>query len=238
MHTQFCRPVSLFESSEKHLDGTRNFFAQSNIREVISNAMNFGYGQGMMTGFARGKDIGWRDGHAEGASKYMHLNECLKEHKADDAPCKHPKCIQYFFKYQADKILLRHTEKRLRAAHEKIAQLESDARAMSALEITNWTSSASAIVREEQAAQEHVDQASVPTPSPPQTPVSTPKSTKGDIDAFVNSIPDAFIDSLPVFAPAYIPELAPPPAILAQKKRERDDSEPQANETKKLKVTE
>lgn len=227
-HSQFSRPMSIFETSEQHLDGTRDFFRESNIREVISDAMNFGFGQGMMTGFARGKDIGWKDGHAEGSAKYMHLNECLKEHKADDAPCKHPGCIQYFFKYQSDKILLRHTEKRLKAAQEKIAQLESDARAFSAAEITNWTSNASAIVLEDQRAQAH--QSEAPTPSPSQTPSSTPKSTNGGINAF--------IESLPPFTPAYIPGLSPPLPVLSEKKRERDDSEPQETETKKLKVTE
>ena len=147
--TQFLRPQDPIKTPHEHLEETNAFFAESNILHVIKNAMNFGFGQGMQTGFNRGKGVGYRDGHAEGAAIYMKLNECLKEHKEDDEPCRHPGCIQYFFKYQSDKMLLRHAERKLREAMEKIHALESDACAFSVMELKQWTEKSEGVALEE-----------------------------------------------------------------------------------------
>jgi len=220
--TQFMRPCDIFKPSHEHLEETNAFFAESNILHVVNNAMNFGFGQGMQTGFNRGKEMGYRDGHAEGAAKYMNLNECLKEHKTDEAPCKHPGCIQYFFKYQADKILLRHTERRLRAALEQIQKLEANARAMSVLELEHWTDQSAGVALEES---KTPPPSPAPTIAPSSTPVSGPVFELESLESILN----------PVFGPVAksVPESPPPPAI-ASKRRLNTSEAP--SPSKKLKV--
>lgn len=219
--TQFVRPQDLFKTPNEHLEETNAFFAESNILDVLNNAMNFGFGQGMQTGFSRGRESGYRDGYAEGAAKYMNLNECLKEHKADDAPCRHPGCIQYFFKYQADKILLRHTERRLRAALEQIQTLEANARAMSVLELEHWTDQSAGVALEES---KTLPPSPASTIAPSSTPVSDPVVELESLESILN----------PVFGPVAksVPESPPPPAIASKHRLNTSEAPP----SKKLKV--